>query len=209
MHPIHDDFIVLDSGPPLRTQDSTWATTMSGTNTHFVPLVAESGRTGIMRIRTSNSNGSFGRMYKAVSGWHLGTQVNQVWFDDVTSFEWQARVPEITSIAFKMGLAESINLTRAVAFEFDTNVSPSLYCNTYGASGQESTGVSMPSDGLFHSYRVDVSSGQVDFSIDGVVVATHTDLTKQPRGDALTPYAAVFSRAAAYKYLELDRFDLD
>lgn len=208
MLPIREDFIILDESP-LTTSDGRWHTAESGTNTRFLPIAAESGHTGILQVRTSNSSGSFGRLYKALSGWHLGTQVNQVWFDDVVSFEWVARVPDLTAIAFKMGLADSINLTRAAAWEYDTNVDTNLRCTTVGASGAESTAVTMPSDGAFHVYRVDVSSTQVDFAVDGTVVATHADTTKQPRGSAVTPYAAVFARASAYKYLDLDSFELE
>lgn len=207
MLPIREDFLVIDESP-LTTSDGRWHTAESGTNTTFRPIAAEAGHTGILQVRTSNSNGSFGRLYKALGGWHLGTQVNQIWFDDVASFEWEARVPDLTAIAFKLALADSISLTRAVAFEYDTNVDTDLRCTTVGASGAESTAIAMPSDGAFHVYRVDVSSTQIDFSIDGTVVATHTDLTKQPWGAALTPYGAVFARASAYKYLDLDRFEL-
>lgn len=38
-------------------------------------------------------------------------------------------------------------------------------------------------------------------------VASHTDTSKFP-SNAMAPYAAVFARASAYKYLDLDLFDL-
>lgn len=206
---IKDHFfpISLPHNNPWLSANCAWYTAESGTNTQFSALAGEAGHPGILRIRTSNSSGSFGRLFAAPSGWHNGTQPNSIVFSDVVSFEWVARITDQSSVAFTLSLADSIYLTQAVAFTFDTNVDGNLRCTTSGSSGPETTNITAPNANTWHSFKAECQPGQVDFLINGTLVASHTDASKLPT-QALTPYAAIFARASAYKYLDLDLFEL-
>lgn len=208
---IHDHFLIVhNSSNPLLTRHGGWVTAESGTNTQFQSVPAEAGHSGILRIKTSNSPGSFGRLFMAPSGWHLATQTqpNSIYYDDHSIMEWEARVTDLSSMAFTLSIADSIYLNRAVAFKYDHSVSNNLVCFTSGVAGPESTLLPIP-DALFHTYRAEMSLTSVKFYIDGTQVAEHMDTSKLPIGSSVSPYAAIFARVGAYKHIDIDRFDLE
>jgi hypothetical protein len=209
---VHDRFYAITlGGGQLQTGDGNWGTALPGSGS-FQSLEGEPGRPGILRMRTSNSVGSLVRLFKAPGGWESGLYPNPIRFDDVASFVWRARLVSNTDVSFVMALNNQIVFAPVagvsnVGFYFDTNVNGSLRCMTTLNGSQTVTSVAMPTANVFHDFEVISTPGQLDFLIDGSVVATHT--TDIPAGQALTPYAALFARANAHKQLDLDGFQLD
>lgn len=210
---IRDHFILVDPNGP-KTSEGAWTAVIPGSGT-VSSVEGEAGRPGILRLRTSNSNGSLIRLFKAPSGWESGTQPNPIRFDDIVSFKWEARLSTNDAVAMALALNNQISFTAAgvasnVGFLYDSSVSLSLKCLSTLNGAQDATPVTMPSAGSFHSYEVliDVAFGQIDFKIDGSIVATHANTAKMPIGQALTPYALIVARENANKSLDLDDFEL-
>jgi hypothetical protein len=209
---IHERFFAITlGGGQLQTGDGNWGSALPGSGS-FQSLEGEPGRPGILRMRTSNAIGSTVRLFKAPGGWESGLYPNPIRFDGVTSFVWRARLVSNTDVSFVMALNNQIVFAPVagvsnVGFYFDTNVNGSLRCMTTLNGSQTVTSVAMPTANAFHDFEVISTPGQVDFLIDGVVVATHT--TDIPAGQALTPYAELFARANAHKQLDFDEFQLD
>jgi hypothetical protein len=121
-------------------------------------------------------------------------------YDNVESFVLWAQAPTLTTMFFIFGLWDGVSLANGCGFVFDTNVDALLRART--TTGGVPVNTTMTAVSTLSKYEIRMSTGQADFYLDNVLVATHT--TGLPTGVALSPYIVVGNRAAVLRSLVLD-----
>ena len=93
-------------------------------------------------------------------------------------YESKVKAVSLSNTRMRWGMCASLNYgtlvpTRAVWFEYDSLLSANIRLVTYsGASTYADSGVAM--DTNYHRYNFEVTTGNVDFYQDGVLLGTNT-----------------------------------
>jgi hypothetical protein len=206
---IYDDFIFLNTALTTTTETFVMCGTgWIGNNSNAVGRLelqpATSGHPGILRLQTSTTDNTNIRFHKGGPGWNAGTATGSgVFYSDIASILFIARVPSTASILFQLGLNNTAAGANLIQFSYDTDFSASLECITRAASVSTTTSVTVPAANTWVAFEIVCSPTQVEFKIDGVTVATHT--TDIPSTLPLVPHVFLATRAAGTaKQLDLD-----
>jgi len=95
-------------------------------------------------------------------------------------FECRLRLAQTSNVMVKFGLGDpattdiATDSTHAV-FHFDSSVSPYWRTSSYGTA-QELTVTDVATDTAWHTFRIEITSSDVKFYVDGALKATHTQV---------------------------------
>lgn len=174
----------LNSSIITATGETLLPTHMMEIHDHFAEAAFDTTMWTVTGAPTSNVNGHY-----AALGTSTALDSKFSWRIDQIKLIFESRAkatPATTTWPFtELGIQSSGGARQAI---FDNpSIADNVRCRTIGSGGTQDTNVAVGGNGVddWHIYRVDqTSSTQTVFSIDGVVVATHT--TRVPDGQDLT-----------------------
>lgn len=190
----------------VATGDGNWWVECNAANTGTIAAqTAEADHPGILRATPVSTGSSRVTLSKGAPAFAaqciLGNQLLSIGF--------VARVPSVTDMAFRLGVADGV-VTAALTgmyFQYDSSIDGNLHAITRIAGTATDTSLGAFSSLVFNSYEVrQTAVGTIEFLFDGAVVATHT--TNVPSTQGVSPSATVISRSLGGRPLDLDRYQL-